>query len=92
MKKENELLKIKLGEKQKPIYKSKLNSVLRFAVWNSVIGNKIAVHKCICCNIISRNNGGEDIIDNLIPICGNCNSSMNSNNMDEFIKMLTVSN
>lgn len=105
LKKENESLKIKLSEKQKPNYKSKLNSVLRFAVWNSVIGNKIAVHKCLCCNsneisqqnfqcghVVSRNNGGEDIIDNLVPICGSCNSSMGSTDMDSFIKTLTVSN
>ncbi len=99
---ENSLLKI---ETKKPNYKSKLNSVLRFAVWNSVIGHKVAVHKCLCCNsneisqqnfdcghIVSRNNGGEDIIDNLVPICGSCNSSMGSIDMDSFIKTLTVSN
>ncbi len=88
-------------QKEKPKYKHKLNSVLRFAVWNNIIGSKVAAHKCLCCNnneisqqnfqcghVVSRHNGGEDIIDNLVPICGSCNSSMGSTNMDSFIKIL----
>lgn len=41
-------------------------------------------------HVVSRYNGGEDIIDNLVPICGSCNSSMGSINMDSFIKILMI--
>lgn len=103
--KEIEILQTKLNEKQNPNYKSKLNSVLRYSVWNNIIGQKIGVHKCPCCNlneisqqnfhcghIVSKFNGGEDIIDNLIPICGSCNSSMGITNMDSFIQKLIFKN
>lgn len=90
-------------KKIKKVYKTKLNSVIRYATWNRTIGVNVGVYRCLCCNtaeisqqnfqcghIISRRNGGEDVLDNLIPICGNCNSSMGSTNMDEFIKTLTI--
>ncbi len=104
---EYEKLKEKLKETQiKPRekYKQKLSTVLRFAVWNNTIGQKVAVHKCLCCNsneisqqnfqcghVISRFNGGEDVIDNLVPICGTCNGSMGTMDMDFFMKTLTPS-
>ncbi len=91
-------------EQNKPNYKTKLNSVMRYAAWNRTIGVTIGVYKCLCCNtseisqqnfhcghIVSRHNGGEDVVDNLVPICGSCNSSMGTNNMDDFIKTLMVS-
>lgn len=104
---EYEKLKEKLKETQikpKEKYKQKLSTVLRFAVWNNTIGQKVAVHKCLCCNsneisqqnfqcghVISRFNGGEDVIDNLVPICGTCNGSMGTADMDSFMKTLTPS-
>jgi hypothetical protein len=70
-------------------------------VWNVHIGEDIGKAKCLCCkateitqmsfncgHIISEYNGGETIVSNLKPICQNCNSSMNSQNMDEFMKLL----
>ena len=54
---------------------------------------------CICCcntkinsknfiggHIISRKNGGLDIVDNIVPVCESCNLSMSYKNMDEFIR------
>lgn len=32
-----------------------------------------------------KKNGGEVNIDNLRPICGNCNKSIGTKNMDEFM-------
>ena len=55
--------------------------------------------KCYCCktsvieitnfdcgHIISEFNGGNISIDNLKPICGTCNTSMGTENMNEFIE------
>ena len=39
-----------------------------------------------CGHIIAEANGGELKLDNLKPICGSCNSSMNTCNMNDFIK------
>ena len=52
---------------------------------------------CYCCkkelnafddwhagHIISRSNGGPDTANNLRPVCGSCNMSMGTENMDEF--------
>jgi len=52
---------------------------------------------CYCCkiafgifdnwhagHIIARSNGGKDTSDNLRPICGSCNQSMGTENMDAF--------
>ena len=54
--------------------------------------------KCIVCNnntitqnkneaghILSVKEGGKDTEDNIIPICGECNKSMGSKHMREFI-------
>ena len=60
---------------------------------------KYGVTKCVCCNyqeirqiefhcghIIAEVNGGETTVENLKPICAQCNLSMGSMNMNEFIK------
>jgi len=39
-----------------------------------------------CGHIIAEVNGGELIVSNLKPFCQNCNSSMGTKNMDEFMK------
>jgi 5-methylcytosine-specific restriction endonuclease McrA len=38
-----------------------------------------------CGHIISEFNGGELKLDNLMPICNSCNSSMGTKNMNEYI-------
>lgn len=38
-----------------------------------------------CGHVISEKNNGEITVDNLRPICQNCNSSMGTTDMDEFI-------
>ena len=68
-------------------------------VWNMHIGEEIGKSKCLCCkitditafsfncgHIIAESKGGETILSNLKPICQNCNSSMASMNMDDFMK------
>ena len=39
-----------------------------------------------CGHIIAEANGGKVIVSNLKPICQNCNSSMGTKNMDDFMK------
>jgi len=86
---------VKSDEKKKPKGRKKIPSALRFAVWNEFAkGNEI----CFCCkresitvanfecgHIVAVKNGGEDKIQNLRPICSQCNRSMGTKNMNDFI-------
>jgi hypothetical protein len=87
-------------EDKKDNKRTRINAVLRQAVWHNNIGKKIGCIECPCCHIneitqmnfaaghvISVKNGGGDNIDNLLPICTLCNSSMGPMNMDDFIEM-----
>jgi hypothetical protein len=69
---------------------------IRSEIWDKYCGKSI-LGACYCCkkelnafddwhagHIISRANGGGDTSDNLRPICGSCNLSMGTQNMDEF--------
>lgn len=83
----------------KPKKKKTIPSAIKKLVWNTHIGEDIGKAKCLCCkntditqmsfncgHIIAEANGGEIIVSNLKPICQNCNSSMGTKNMDDFIK------
>jgi hypothetical protein len=83
--------------------KKKIPSTLKRLVWNKYIGEDIGKSKCLCCkltditqlsfhcgHVISEFNSGSIDIENLRPICQNCNSSMGSQNMDEFINMFKL--
>lgn len=82
--------------KKKPITKSVKNAAI--AKHNP---KKSSVLLCACCratefgilgsgyhmgHIISENDGGEATVDNLVPICVTCNTSMGTRHMGEFIK------
>lgn len=84
----------KLKKRKKPI-----SAALKRLVWNNNVGEEIGKTKCTCCkvtditqisfhcgHIIAESNGGETILTNLKPICQNCNSSMGTKNMNEFMK------
>lgn len=71
---------------------------IRQLVWNNHIGENIGKHACLCCkvtdvtqmnfqcgHIISEYNGGTCTINNLVPICNLCNTSMGRTNMDVFM-------
>ena len=71
---------------------------LKRNVWNKWIGEDIGKSKCLCCklteitmlnfacgHVIAEANGGELKLNNLKPICMSCNSSMGTQNMDEYI-------
>ena len=77
--------------------KTAVPKVVRDLAWNRWIGEDVAKHKCMCCEIneirmnsfqcghvIAEANGGKTTVDNLRPICSACNLSMGTENMDEF--------
>lgn len=79
--------------------KKKIPPNLKIKVWNIHIGEEIGKSKCTCCNlidiyqasfscghIISEFNGGENKVENLMPICNSCNSSMGIKDMNEYKK------
>ena len=85
--------KIKLKKK-----KQSIPLALKRNVWHKWIGEDIGKVACLCCkltnitqmsfscgHIIAESKGGLLILDNLKPICVSCNSSMSTQNMDEFI-------
>jgi 5-methylcytosine-specific restriction endonuclease McrA len=80
--------------KRKTIPKS-----LRIKVWETYIGDKLKGN-CYCCDrpciscmdfevghVNAVANGGKNNIENLRPICGVCNKSMGTQNLEEFKKI-----
>lgn len=81
------------------LYKKKrIPAAIKRLVWNIYVGETIGKTKCMCCNwtditqssfhcghVIAESRGGQITVDNLRPICQNCNSSMGSENMMDFI-------
>jgi hypothetical protein len=85
--------KKKQSKKKEPI-----PAAIKTLVWNKYIGEKVAEAKCMCCrvttismrhhhtgHILSEKYGGGTTVDNLRPICANCNLSMGTSNMADFI-------
>jgi len=91
---------VKEIENKKIIYKKKsIPKSLKKQVWDTWIGSNIGATKCLCCkheeirqiefhcgHIISEVRGGQTNVNNLRPICAQCNLSMGSMNMNEFKK------
>jgi hypothetical protein len=85
-------------KKKQPRKKEPIPAAIKTLVWNKYVGEKVAEAKCMCCrvssismrhfhcgHILSEKYGGGTTIDNLRPICANCNLSMNTMNMADFI-------
>ena len=86
-------------EPKRKYIKKFISATMKRKVWDEHIGKKIGEAKCLCCKItditqlsfhcghvIPECKGGELILSNLRPICQNCNLSMGTKNMDDFIK------
>src|SRR5579862_983961 len=71
---------------------------IKILVWETYISRDKRIGKCFCCrkseitsddfhssHVISDNNGGKIEIDNLRPLCSQCNLSMGKDNMYDFI-------
>ena len=69
---------------------------VRTQVWNKYIGEENGLGKCNVCgeeikvsnfdcgHIIAACEGGEDTVQNLVPICRLCNLSMGKENLNDF--------
>ena len=93
--------------KKKTIMNKKKNipKKIKADLWNKHIGKNKGESICIVCrttkismldfhaaHIISEANGGTVEIDNLLPACAQCNSSMGTRNMPEYIKQYCPKN
>lgn len=76
----------------------KIPATVRNSVWNIHIGKDNKTGMCFCCgtevisyanfdcgHITSKNNGGLVTLINLRPICGLCNKSIGTKNMEDFM-------
>jgi hypothetical protein len=79
--------------------KTQADKSLRMNVWDKFIGEDKRTGNCLCCNIrkiscdnfeaghiIAVANEGSTTIENLRPICTQCNKSMKTKNMDKYIE------
>ena len=87
--------------KAKPVKEPKksIPSSVKKLVWNTNLGEEVGKAKCYSCkstditqtsfhcgHVIAESKGGQTIVSNLKPICQNCNSSMGTTDMNEFMK------
>ena len=81
------------------VRRKKIPSSIRTLVWNKYIGADVAQSDCFCCrtakisvrsfdcgHVIAEAKGGDLTINNLRPICKDCNKSMGTRSMNEFTK------
>lgn len=87
-------------------YKKKsIPLVLKRRLWDKYFGERNGIATCPCCkmtqistfsfhcgHIVSERNGGLLVLDNLIPICQSCNSSMGTKSYNEFCESIGISN
>lgn len=83
---------------QKNGRKKAIPATIRKLVWIRYIGKAIGEARCFCCrqtkimqisfhcgHVVPESAGGKTSVENLRPICQNCNSSMGTQNMIEFM-------
>lgn len=89
-----------------PVYKKKsIPKALKKMVWDKYIGANIGTAKCMCCkhqeirqiefhcgHVVSEAMNGKTSVDNLRPICAQCNLSMGKMNMNDFINNYMIKN
>lgn len=86
-------------QKQKQKQKQSIPKKVKNDSWDTYIGKEYGIAYCISCNsteiqqknfigghIVSEKNGGTVTLNNIIPICSECNLSMGCRNMDDFIR------
>jgi 5-methylcytosine-specific restriction endonuclease McrA len=94
------IVKLKKGfVKNKTYRKKSIPKSLKKQTWDKWVGASIGATKCLCCeheeirqiefhcgHIIAEADGGSTTVDNLLPICAQCNLSMGKMNLYEFKK------
>jgi len=81
-------------------YKRKsIPKAVKDKVWDEYMGVKNGTGPCHCCqgtidsknfdcgHIVAAAEGGENIVENLRPLCSTCNKSMGKENMNSFIQL-----
>ena len=84
--------------KPKRKYAPKIPNKVRIDSWNKNIGEDIGSVLCICCatskitqnnfhagHINAKSRGGKNTVENILPICAQCNGSMMTENMGDYI-------
>lgn len=79
--------------------KEAIPAAIKTLVWNKWMGEKVAEGGCYACrvtsismrhfhcgHVFSEKHGGKCTVDNLRPVCANCNLSMGTLNMNEYIE------
>lgn len=88
----------KPSSKNKPKQrKTRIPASLKKLVWNTYIGESVGSSKCLCCNytmiqqidfhcghVVPEAKGGPTTVENLRPICAQCNLCMGTANLEEF--------
>lgn len=77
--------------------KQNIPKSLKRSVWDKWVGKEIGTTKCLCCNhqeirqiefhcghVIAEKNGGALSVQNLRPICAQCNLSMGTMSLTDF--------
>ena len=90
------LVKEIVDELKKP-KKKPISILMKRRVWATHVGEDIGKTKCMCCkmsditqmsfhcgHVVSEHNGGLLSLDNLLPICQSCNSSMGTRDLREY--------
>jgi len=85
------------AEKPAKPKKKSIPKVVKDLSWNKWVGEDVARTKCLCCgvneikmssfhcgHVVAEANGGTTTVDNLRPICAACNTSMGTENLNEF--------
>ena len=85
------------GEKRK---RNRVPKGVKDKSWDIYIGADKGTGPCFCCkkiidsknfeagHVIAKAKGGKNHIDNIRPICGNCNRSMGTMNMYKYIELI----
>jgi len=81
-------------------YKRKsIPKAVKDKVWDTYIGGSYGKGKCYCCetyvdskkfdcgHVVAAAVGGQNVVENLRPVCSTCNKSMGTQNMEEFKDM-----
>jgi hypothetical protein len=86
-------------DKDQPVKRESIPKTVRNALWINYFKEDSRTGKCQCClreiisisnfncgHIVAHANGGKTTLDNLVPICTLCNTSMSTYNLKDFIK------
>jgi hypothetical protein len=96
-----DIIRIETGINLKSQHKKKkaIPKALKTEAWNKYVGKEKGEVLCVCCmsrtiqqaefhagHILSEAMGGKVTLDNILPICGQCNNSMKTTHMRNYIE------